>query len=124
MKQSRWKTYLRPFASWRFLIAFGAAWVITNGLWYVIAFAPIDFLPSWLVWFARSYIAFIYLPWSPEKLITFPIAIWFHIKVFKKDIKTRKQLEELYKQAQDDWEIVKNKFKKSKGDVDEKDTNI
>lgn len=105
-------TYIKPFTNPRFLISFGLAWLITNGIWYVFAFVPIKLLPDWLVWFSRSYIAFIYLPWTPEKLITIPMAIFFHLKLFRRDDKTHKQLEDMYKQAKSDWNKVKSRFKK------------
>ena len=107
-------TYLKPFTNIRFLISFGLAWMITNGLWYIFAFAPIKWLPSWLVWFSRSYIAFLYLPFTPEKLVTIPIAIWLLTKMFKNHPKTRAQLDDLYAQAKADWQKVKNKFKRKK----------
>ena len=108
-----WK-YLKPFTNPRFLISFGIAWIITNGMWYVFAFVPIKILPEWLVWFSRSYIAFLYLPWTPEKLITIPMAIFFHLKLFKKDSKTHEQLQDLYEQAKSDWSKFKSKFKRKK----------
>lgn len=92
------------------MISFGAAWCITNGIWYVLAFAPIN-LPEWLIWTSRSYIAFLYLPFTPEKLITIPLAIFFQIKLFKNE-KTQQQLNEMYAQAKSDWA----KFKKKKID--------
>ena len=107
-------TYLKPFTNIRFLISFGLAWMITNGLWYILAFAPIKWLPSWLVWFSRSYIAFLYLPFTPEKLVTIPIAIFFLTKLFKNHPKTRMQLDDLLLQAKNDWAKVKNKFKRKK----------
>lgn len=58
-----WK-YLKPFTNIKFAISFGLAWMITNGIWYVFAFVPMG-LPDWLVWFSRSYIAFLYLPFTP-----------------------------------------------------------
>ena len=108
-----WK-YLKPFTNPRFLISFGIAWIITNGMWYIMAFVPIPFLPEWLIWFSRSYIGFLYLPWTPEKLITIPMAIFFHLKLFKNDSKTHEQLEDMYKQAKSDWSKFKSKFKKKK----------
>ena len=103
--------YLKPFTSWRFLISFGFAWLLTNGWAYYLAFTP-DGIPVWLRAFAASYLAFIYLPTTPEKLITTPIAIWLHIKVFAKDEKTHQQLQLMYSQAKIDWVITKNKIKK------------
>lgn len=109
-KETRWYKYLRPFASWRFLISFGFAWMLTNGVWYMIAFAPLG-LPGWLVWLARGYITILYGP-TPEKLITLPIAIWVHLRLFRYDHKTHKQLEEMHLQAKNDWESFKLKFKR------------
>ena len=100
------KVYLRPFTSFRFLLSFGVAWMLTNGWAYLIAFAPLG-LPEWIVWFSRWYIGFLYLPWTPEKLVTIPMAIWFHIRLFKNDDKTHKQLQDMYSQAKADWQSVK-----------------
>lgn len=102
--------YLRPFANWRFVISFGLAWIITNGIWYAFAFVPMR-LPDWLVWFARSYIAFLYIPTTPEKLITIPLAIFIQLLLFRNDVKTRKQLDEMYSQAKSDWHKVKFKVR-------------
>ena len=105
-----WK-YLKPFTNLKFAISFGLAWAITNGIWYVFAFVPMG-LPDWLVWFSVSYIAFLYLPFTPEKLVTIPLAIFIHWLLFRNDIKTRKQLDDMYAQAKSDWQKIKNKFKK------------
>jgi len=101
---------LKPFTNWRFVISFGIAWVITNGIWYVFAFVPMH-LPEWLIWFSRSYITFLYIPATPEKLITIPMAIFFQTQLFKRDEKTKKQLDEMYRQAKADWQKVKLKLK-------------
>lgn len=106
--------YLRPFTNLRFAFCFFIAWMITNGIWYVFAFIPLKIFPNWLVWFSRSYIAFLYVPFTPEKLITIPIAIFLQRLFFKKHKKTRDQLDNMYKQAHDDWAKIKSKFKRKK----------
>ncbi|MCK9576046.1 MAG: hypothetical protein M0R51_08980 [Clostridia bacterium] len=103
-----WK-YFKPFTNWRFLISFGIAWIITNGMWYVIAFVPMN-LPDWVVWIAISYVAFLYMPWTPEKLITIPMAIFIQTQLFKNDKKTKAQLQEMYSQAKSDWRYTKIKI--------------
>ena len=103
--------YLRPFTNWRFLICFGISWIITNGMWYVIALAPLD-LPDWLVWIARGYLMVLYWPITPEKFfLTIPFAIYLLTKLFKNHPKTRKQLDDMYAQAKSDWQKVKFKFR-------------
>jgi len=103
--------YLRPFANWRFLICFGAAWVITNGVWYVMAYAPILWVPIILKKFAQWYIIFIWTV-GPEKIITIPLSVWFLVRFFKNHEKTRKELDKLYEEARVDWARFKNHFKK------------
>ena len=122
----RWLwTYLKPFTNWRFLICYGLAWFLTNGMWYVIAgmipvfivpipITPISWMPLWLVNFARAYIVFLYLPFTPEKLVTIPLAIFLLVKLFKNHNKTRVQLDDLYSQSKEDWAKLKNKFKRKK----------
>ena len=104
-----WK-YLKPFTNWRFVISFGLAWIITNGMWYAFAFISMR-LPDWLIWFSRSYIAFLYIPTTPEKLITIPLAIFVHWLMIRKDIETRKQLDDMYAQAKSDWQKAKFKVR-------------
>ena len=104
-----WK-YLKPFTNIKFAISFGIAWTITNGIWYVFAFIPMG-LPEWLIYTSMSYIAFLYLPFTPEKLVTIPLAIFIHWLLFRNDIKTRKQLDDMYAQAKSDWQKVKFKVR-------------
>lgn len=84
------RTYkrIKPYLHWKMLLVFGGVWVLTTGIWYIIAFAPLG-LPSWLVWFARGYMAILWLPTTPEKLITIPISIWIYKFIFKEEIDRR-----------------------------------
>jgi len=102
--------YLRPFTNWRFLICFGISWITTNGIWYVIALAPLN-LPGWLVWIARGYLMVLYWPITPEKFfLTIPFAIYLLTRLFKNHPKTRKQLDDMYARSKVDWRITKIKF--------------
>ena len=79
--------YIKPFLNWRFIISFGIAWMITNGWSYVfVILGPILQL-KWMTTVGLSYQAFLWLPVTPEKLVTIPIAIWFHRILFPKDFK-------------------------------------
>lgn len=79
-------TKIKPYLHWKMLLVFGGVWIISTGIWYAIAFAPIN-LPEWLRWFARGYIAILWLPTTPEKAITIPLSIWIYSKIFKEDCK-------------------------------------
>ena len=72
----------------RFLLCFGLAWMITNGWSYVFlgigAFYGID----WMTAVGASYLAFLWLPVTPEKIITIAVAVFFLKRLFPKDEKT------------------------------------
>ena len=92
------KNYLRPFLSWKFLLCFFSAWFITNGWAYVLTtLGPILHI-KWMTTVGSSYLALIWLPCTPEKLLTIPLAMWFNFKVFK-DEKTHQNLLNMKAQA-------------------------
>jgi len=72
------KPYLKP----TIIISFGIAWMITNGIWYVLAFTA----TGWLQWFARGYIVMLYFPFTIEKIFTVAIALWLQKKLFNKGV--------------------------------------
>jgi len=110
----RIKTYLKPFLNWRFLISFGVAWVTTNGWCYAFIVVGARYNIKWMTIVGSTYCAFLYLPFTVEKIVTIPLAIFIHTRLFKNDEKTHRQLEEMYSQAKEDWNKVKSKFKKKK----------
>lgn len=65
--------------SWKYIISFMIAWFITNGWAYILAFGNIE----WLSVIAKSYIAFLWLPFTPEKIITFPLAVIIHKMIWR-----------------------------------------
>ena len=95
------KNYLKPFLSFKFLICFFSAWFITNGWAYVFtALGPVLHL-KWMTTIGSSYLAVLWLPCTPEKLLTIPIAMWFNFKIFK-DAKTHHDLLNMKAQAVQD----------------------
>lgn len=81
---------IKPYLHWKMLLVFGGVWIISTGIWYVIAFAPIEWIPNGLRWFARGYIGFLYLPTTPEKALTIPFSGWLYKKIFKEEAKIDK----------------------------------
>lgn len=57
--------------------------------------------------------AFLWMPFTPEKLVTIPMAMWFNTLIFR-DKKTNKLLLNMKLQAQEDWSKIKAKFKRRK----------
>lgn len=74
---------------------------------------------NWFTVAATTWLGILWLPFTPEKLITIPAALFIHTRLFKNDKKTKEQLEKMYAQAKDDWNKFKNKFKRKKPDGQE-----
>ncbi len=72
----------------RLLFCFGIGWIITNG-WSYILFGLGTWLKSeWMLAVSGAYLAFLWFPFSPEKLATVAIAIFLLKKLFPYDQKT------------------------------------
>lgn len=84
--------FLKKLCNWRFLICFGLAWIITNGWCYVFIFLGTTLNIKWMLSIGTSYLAFLWMPWTPEKLITIPIAIFLLKILFPKQKKLQEEL--------------------------------
>ena len=83
----------------RLLLCVAVAWLITNG-WSYILFAVGSYLEiGWMTAVAGAYLAFLWLPISPEKVATFAIAIALLRFLFPNDQKTLAVLRDLYVKA-------------------------
>lgn len=109
------KIYIKPFINWRFLVAYFIPFMLING-WAWIGFALMPVIGSnWYTIASTTWLGILWLPCTPEKLITIPMAIFIHTKLFgPKDPKTREDLDKLYSEAKSDWQTIKSKFKKNK----------
>lgn len=69
---------IKPFLTWRILICYMPFWFLFTG-WTYIALAIGN---AW--WRAASgvWLAWMWMPWCPEKLITIPLTIWLYKKLF------------------------------------------
>ena len=83
----------------RFLLCFGIGWIITNGWSYILLGFGIFLEIEWMVAVATTYLAILWLPISPEKIITFGIAIGLMRLLFPKDEKTLGMLKKSYEKA-------------------------
>lgn len=96
------------------LLCFGLAWMITNG-WSYILFAIGTWLNiHWMIVVAGGYLAFLWLPFSPEKIVTVAIAIALLRLLFPNDQKTLAVLRELREKAR-----ARKKEKSGKADCGE-----
>ena len=109
------KNYLKPFLNWRFALCFLTAWAITNGWCYIFIGLGLLFEFQWALNIGLGYLAFLWLPFTPEKIITIPIALILHKWWFRHDEKSKKMLIEMKEQAKRDWRKIKNLFRRKNG---------
>lgn len=76
------KLWVRLILNWRFLVCFGIAWMITNGWSYILLGIGYFWDIEWMMWLSGGYLALIWFPFSPEKIITVAIAIFLAHKLF------------------------------------------
>ena len=112
-KIAEWlKKILQFLLNPRFLLCFGLAWMITNGWCYIFIGVGSFYEIEWMLYVGTTYLAFLWLPITPEKIITVPIAIAFLKWLFPKDEKTLAVLVDMYQKAKE--ALVGNKKKKKK----------
>ena len=83
----------------RLILCFMIGWLITNG-WSYILFGLGTYLEiNWMVAVSGAYLAFLWLPISPEKIVTCAIAIALLRWLFPQDEKTLAVLRGWYEKA-------------------------
>lgn len=98
----------------RLLLCFGIAWMITNGWSYVMFGIGTFFGIQWMIAVSGAYLAFLWLPISPEKIVTLAIAIFLLKKLFPHDTKTLGLLHELHMKTKALYQKEKEKKKRKK----------
>ena len=84
------KLWSKLIFNWRFLLCFGLAWVITNGWSYIALSLGLALKLKWIARIAGAYIAFLWLPITPEKFITVGLALFFVKNMFPNHNQTLK----------------------------------
>ena len=79
----------------RFLLCFGLAWIVTNGWSYLVLGIGTFLKNEWMIGVASGYLALMWLPFTPEKIITVAIAIFLLKLIFPNDKKTLGVLHEM-----------------------------
>jgi len=102
----------------RLLLCVGVAWVLTNGWSYVIFAAGTYFDIPWMVAVGGAYLTFLWLPISPEKLVTFAIAIGLLRWWFPNDRRTLAVLKTAYANAKAAVHRRKERRQQKKNDKD------
>lgn len=105
------KVFLIALTNPRFLLCFGIAWMITNGWAYILLGVGAFYEVRWMLAVGGAYLAFLWLPVTPEKLITIPIAIFFLRWLFPKDEKTLLLIRRIGSDAKKKVQDAKEKHK-------------
>lgn len=111
------KKILWFFANPRLLLCVGLAWIITNGWSYILLGLGTIFEINWMIAVSSAYLAFLWFPFTPEKIVTFIIAIFLLKVLFPKDQKTLGILTDLYNKAKS---AIKKRKKQDNVDKDVK----
>lgn len=93
------KTVIQFILNPRLLLCLGLGWIITNGWSYVLFALGTYFGIGWMVAVGGGYMAFLWFPFTPEKVITVVIAIALLRFFFPNDQKTLAILKNLYEKA-------------------------
>ena len=81
----------------RLLFCLGIAWLITNGWSYIMLGIGTYWEIGWMIAVSTAYLAFLWLPVSPEKIATVLIAMALLRFLFPNDRKTLGVLRDLHK---------------------------
>lgn len=93
------KKTLQFIANPRLLLCWMIAWVITNGWSYILFGVGTYYEIEWMIAVSGAYLAFLWLPISPEKIVTIAIAIALLRWLFPGDQKTLAVLRGWYEKA-------------------------
>ena len=103
MDRQKWKKNIIRIIQFltnpRFLLCFGIAWIITNGWSYIMLGFGTYLEIGWMVAVAGGYLTILWLPISPEKIITVAIAMVLLRWLFPNDKKTLAILKKLHRNA-------------------------
>lgn len=98
----------------RLLLCFGIGWLITNGWSYILLGLGTWLENQWMIGVATAYLAFLWLPISPEKIITFAIAIALLRWLFPNDQKTLGLLKQTYAELKQALRLKKEQRQEKK----------
>lgn len=82
------KSWTRFLLNPRLLVCFLIAWMITNGWSYVLFGLGLFLKIDWMYMVGGAYMSLLWLPFTPEKLITVLIAIGLMRFLYPKDQRT------------------------------------
>lgn len=104
----------------RLLLCFGIGWMITNGWAYIATSLGLWLNIDWLWGIGAAYLTALWIPFTPEKIITVIIAIFLLKKLFPNDQKTLKRLYKMKRKIK----FATKKYKQKRKDKKSKDYDV
>lgn len=101
------KKALQFIANPRLLLCFGIGWIITNGWSYIMLAVGTWLGIGWMIAVATAYLTFLWLPISPEKIVTVAIAMFLLRVLFPNDQKTLGVLKNMYAKLKEAIQVKK-----------------
>ena len=121
--KEKFKTVVEFILNPRFLLCFGLAWMITNGWCYIFIGVGSYYDIGWMFYVGTTYLAFLWLPITPEKIVTIPLAIAFLKLLFPRDKYTLGVLIDMYQKAKDALKAQKRKRKRTSSKEENSEEN-
>ena len=106
------KTYISPFLNWRILIIYLPIWFIMSGWTYLFIFLGTKYHIAWMLAAGTFWATVLWLPITPEKLITIPLTLFIYVKWRGH---SDERLEAMVVEARGDWQRTKAWFNKNYG---------
>ena len=105
------RPWVRALTNPHLLLSLGIAWFLTNG-WAYCAIGLGAFLEiGWLFKAGSVWAAMLWVPGTPEKLVTFPIAIFILRRLFPDDTRTLAMIDGKWKSAKEKTKLRYRKFR-------------
>ncbi|MBQ9747748.1 MAG: hypothetical protein IJV98_03085 [Clostridia bacterium] len=95
MNREKLKKWIMFFCNPRLILCYGLAWMVTNGWSYVMLGVGSLFEIPWMLAVSGAYLTFVWLPISPEKIVTVAITMALLRALFPADTRTLGILREL-----------------------------
>ena len=95
------KTYISPFLNWRILIIYLPIWFIMSWWTYLFIFLGTKYKIGWMLASGTFWATILWLPITPEKLITIPLTLLIYMKWRGH---SDPKLEALMVEARGDWQ--------------------
>jgi hypothetical protein len=108
------KKMLQFIANPRLLLCLGLAWIITNGWSYIMLVLGTWLGIGWMIAVSGAYLTFLWLPISPEKIVTVAIAMGLLRFLFPNDQKTLGVLKNMYAKLKETLRLQKEQKRKER----------